>query len=69
MEPRGEKIRKAIRWISEERKEDPEKSFFSLIESASLRFNLSPQETEFLYRFYSSGEKEDPFSSKEFEEK
>jgi len=50
--PKGEKTRKAVRWISDELKEDETKSVMRLVEKASERFNLSPKEEEFLREFY-----------------
>jgi hypothetical protein len=50
--PKGEKVRQAVRWISDERKEDESRSFNELIEKAALRFNLSPKEEIELKHFY-----------------
>ena len=50
--PEGESLRRAIRWISEHLKEDPEQPLARLIEEAELRYDLSPLECEFLRRFY-----------------
>jgi hypothetical protein len=49
--PEGEEIRKAAKWISEQRQEDPEMSITQLVEAACLKFDLSPMEAEFLSRF------------------
>mgnify|MGYP001823727462 CR=1 FL=1 len=51
IQPDGEMIRKAVKWISEERETDPSKNHQQLIEAASLRFNLSPMEVEYLSNF------------------
>ena len=51
--PKGEKIRKAVKWISEMLKEDPDKTPSDMIPVASEKFNLSPKEEEFLVSFYS----------------
>ncbi|HOV87060.1 MAG TPA: hypothetical protein PLM79_11905 [Syntrophobacteraceae bacterium] len=51
--PEGEAIRKAIKWISEELKEHPEKTPTQLVGEATLRFDLSPKEGDFLLGFYS----------------
>ncbi len=53
--PKGEKLRQALKWISEMRLEDEGASILLLIEKAALRFNLSPKDEEFLRSFY--GEK------------
>jgi hypothetical protein len=50
--PEGEAIRKAVKWISDELKENPNKSLQKLANSAVLRFDLSPKEAEFLTEFY-----------------
>lgn len=51
IEPHGEEIRKAVKWISEQRSDNPDINLIRLIESACLRFNLSPRDEEFLCRF------------------
>jgi hypothetical protein len=48
--PDGEHLRNAIRWISEQRIENPEASLSSLIEKAGVQFNLSPKDEIFLSR-------------------
>jgi len=48
--PQGEAIRNAVKWIGEERKYAPNPDVKSLVEKASIRFNLSPKESEFLLR-------------------
>jgi len=50
--PKGEKLRQAVNWISDYRKEDENASLPLLIEKAALRFNLSPKDEEFLRSFY-----------------
>jgi hypothetical protein len=52
IQPKGEKVRQTVRWISEERKGDEKKAVSRLIQDASLKFNLSPKEEEFLVGFY-----------------
>ena len=49
--PEGEDLRKAITWISEERQAGSEKSLKNLVGEASIKFNLSPKDAEFLSRF------------------
>jgi len=46
--PEGEKIRKAIRWISDTLREHPEKKRQQVLLEAELRFDLTPKESEFL---------------------
>jgi hypothetical protein len=57
--PHGENIRKAVKWISENLKEDPVQSLKKLINEAILRFDLSPGDSEFLMNFYKEGKKEE----------
>lgn len=50
--PEGESIRKAVKWISEALKEAPGKNISSLIQQASLKFDLTPKDADFLISFY-----------------
>lgn len=50
--PKGDKLRQAIKWISENLKEDEKASIPLLIEKAALQFNLSPKDEDFLRSFY-----------------
>ena len=52
IQPEGEELRKAVKWISEERQTDPDANLAKLIQSACMRFDLSPKEAEFLTAFY-----------------
>jgi hypothetical protein len=47
----GEMIRKAVKWISDERQTDQSKKHQQMIEEAAIRFNLSPMEVEYLSNF------------------
>jgi len=51
IQPDGEMIRKAVKWISEERETEPSKNHQQMIEGAAIRFNLSPMEVEYLSNF------------------
>jgi len=51
-QPEGEDLRKATKWISDQRIGDPGANLRGLIERASIKFDLSPQDTEFLTRFF-----------------
>lgn len=50
--PKGDKLRQAVKWISDMRTESETTAIPLLIEKAALRFNLSPKEQEFLESFY-----------------
>jgi hypothetical protein len=52
VQPKGEKVRQAVKWISENLKEDEKRPIYRLIQDASLRFTLSPKEEDFLRSFY-----------------
>jgi len=52
IQPKGEKVRQAIKWIAEVRLEDETSPLSSLIEKASCQFNLSPKEEAFIRSFY-----------------
>ena len=51
IQPDGEDLRKAVKWVSEERTYSPEKSLRALVEEAGLKFNLSPKDAAFLEKF------------------
>ncbi len=55
IQPKGENLRQAVRWISERRREETKATIAVLIGEASLRFNLSPKDEEFLVNFYRAG--------------
>jgi hypothetical protein len=52
--PEGEQLRKAIRWVSDEREANPEAGLGRLIGDACMRFDLPPKDAEFLTRFFTS---------------
>jgi hypothetical protein len=52
--PKGEDIRRAVKWISEQLQENPDQAVQQLVNKAILHFNLSPKDAEFLINFYSS---------------
>ena len=49
--PQGEDVRRAVKWISEMRKDDPHADPRKLVEEACLKFNLSPMDAEYLARW------------------
>jgi len=53
--PKGEVVRNAVRWISEECKENSDAVINKLIQQAATKFNLSPKDEEFLKAFYADG--------------
>ncbi len=50
IQPQGDHLRNAVKWISEQRLENPEASLQSLIEKAGVMFNLSPKDEIYLSR-------------------
>ena len=51
--PEGERIKKAVAWVGEQRLEHPEKKPLSIAAEAAIKFDLSPLETDFLEKFVS----------------
>ena len=50
IQPQGEDLRKAVKWVSDERKFNPEKEVKAIIEEACIKFDLSPVDADFLLR-------------------
>ena len=50
--PEGELLRRAAAWIREERACRPERSLFSCLDEAGMRFNLSPMDHRMLADFF-----------------
>ncbi|MBW1614934.1 MAG: hypothetical protein JRJ49_00035 [Deltaproteobacteria bacterium] len=51
VQPKGEHIKKAIKWLSAQREENKNKSEEAILEEVSVRFNLSPNDTEYIKKF------------------
>ena len=51
VQPESENIRRATKWLVEERRYSPDIPLAKLIETACMKFDLSPMEAEFLQRF------------------
>jgi hypothetical protein len=52
IQPEGEDLRKAVKWISDMRQNDPEAKLGKLIEQACLKFDLSPMDADYLQKFF-----------------
>jgi hypothetical protein len=50
IQPNGEDLRKAVKWISEERQFNSSKELKTLVEEAGMKFDLSPKDADFLLR-------------------
>lgn len=51
IQPQGEALKKAIQWISQERKKDPNINMATLVDKTAFQFDLTPKDSEFLLRF------------------
>ena len=52
--PENEQLKRAVKWISEQLRKDENQRKAELINQATLRFDLSPKQAEFLINFYKS---------------
>lgn len=52
IQPEGESLRKAVKWIAEEEKAGSSKGRQELMQAACLKFNLTPMEAEYLTRSF-----------------
>ena len=50
--PKGEQLRRAVKWISDERLDNPGAGLSRLIGEACLKFDLPPKDAEFLLHFF-----------------
>lgn len=50
--PQGEKLRRAVRFLSERAEEDPSLGRATLLDEATARFDLTPREAELLADFW-----------------
>ena len=53
--PQSELLRRAVSFINDTQKDEPTKKLTDIIDDASMRFNLSPLDTEALQRIFTSG--------------
>lgn len=51
--PEGEQLRRAVKWISDERTENLGADLSKLIGQACLKFDLAPKDADFLVKFLS----------------
>jgi hypothetical protein len=51
IKPGSESLKKAVEWISEQRKNNPEKEPALIAQEANIQFDLSPEDSEFVLRF------------------
>lgn len=48
IQPTGEDLRKAVKWVSDERKYNPGKELKAVLQEACMKFDLSPKDADFL---------------------
>lgn len=56
IQPQGENLRRAVKWISAERRDNPKASLSKLIDQACLTYNLTPAEAADLDRLLREGD-------------
>ncbi|NNG00926.1 MAG: hypothetical protein HKM93_16175 [Desulfobacteraceae bacterium] len=56
--PEGEGLKKAVQWISEERKSPGAPGIGKLIETAGMKFNLSPKDAQCLLQLLVEADKD-----------
>ncbi len=60
IQPKSEQLKKAIEWISEKRRMNPQIQPALLADEAGFRFDLSPRDSEFLLRFVKNDDHQNP---------
>lgn len=50
IQPQGDDLRKAVKWVSEERKYNSGKEIKAIVQEACMKFDLSPKDADFLLR-------------------
>ena len=54
IKPEGDRVRTALRWVSDQLKQDPSRAIVLLVDQAAMKFDLTPKESEELIQFYRS---------------
>lgn len=57
--PEGESMRRAVRWISDQLREDPDRPKLPLLDEAMRRFDLTPAQCERLLALHRAAPRED----------
>lgn len=52
----SQELQRAVRWVAEQRKQNPEVALSRWLSEAGPRFNLSPMEQEGLFRLLQEGD-------------
>lgn len=50
--PDGEDLRRALKWVSAQIEENPERPVGPLLQEAIFKFDISPRDSEFLIGFF-----------------
>jgi len=50
IQPKGEDLRRAVKWVSDEREYNSEKEVKTIVQEACMKFDLSPKDADFLLR-------------------
>jgi hypothetical protein len=50
--PQGEDLRNAVKWISQERQDNPQADIKKLVQKACMKFDLSPKEADYLEKMF-----------------
>ena len=56
IQPEGEAVRKAVKYISEEKQAAPDAPLGQLVQKACITFDLTPKDAMFLEKFYKCDE-------------
>jgi hypothetical protein len=57
--PKGEDLRRAVKWVSANLLENSDQPVQPLVQEAIFKFDLSPMDADFLIRFYSKRNEEE----------
>jgi len=60
LQPQGDKLKKAVKWISEKRKQNSDINLGKLVDDACFQFDLSPKDSQFLLRFVKNDDHQNP---------
>jgi len=50
IQPKGEDLRRAVKWVSEERANHSKEEVKAVVQEACIKFDLSPKDADFLLR-------------------
>lgn len=56
--PEGDRVRSALRWVSDQLKLDPSRVIALLVDQAAMKFDLTPKESTELLQFYLAGKQD-----------